>query len=190
MSLVSRNKTSGSNVQVTPTVVHENNGNGVFDSKPVTPDMVLHMPTITDKCEGNQEPDPETEEAGGCDPNTGRFVRYQFTPQFLKLKTVGATVEFMVGSRPVNKFRMIERHFFRDKLLKTFDFEFGFCIPNSKNTCEHIYEFPALPPELVSEMIANPFETRSDSFYFVDDRLVMHNKADYAYDGGLGYELF
>lgn len=38
---------------------------------------------------------------------------------------------------------------------------------------------------LVSEMIANPFETRSDSFYFVDDQLVMHNKADYAYNGGL-----
>ncbi len=25
------------------------------------------------------------------DPNAGRYVRYQFTPQFLKLKTVGAT---------------------------------------------------------------------------------------------------
>lgn len=25
------------------------------------------------------------------DPNSGRYVRYQFTPQFLKLKTVGAT---------------------------------------------------------------------------------------------------
>ncbi|KAL0267279.1 UNVERIFIED_CONTAM: hypothetical protein PYX00_009595 [Menopon gallinae] len=119
------------------------------------------------------------------DVNAGRFVRYQFTPHFLKLKTVGATVEFTVGSQPVNRFRMIERHFFRDKLLKAFDFEFGFCIPNSKNTCEHIYEFPTLEPELVQEMIAHPFETRSDSFYFVDDKLVMHNKADYAYDGGL-----
>lgn len=38
---------------------------------------------------------------------------------------------------------------------------------------------------LVNEMIANPFETRSDSFYFVDDCLVMHNKADYAYNGGV-----
>lgn len=38
---------------------------------------------------------------------------------------------------------------------------------------------------LGEEMIANPFETRSDSFYFVDDRLIMHNKADYAYNGGL-----
>ncbi|CAG9104041.1 unnamed protein product [Plutella xylostella] len=119
------------------------------------------------------------------DPNAGRFVRYQFTPQFLKLKTVGATVEFTVGARPVNHFRMIEKHYFRDTLLKTFDFEFGFCIPFSRNTCEHIYEFPTLPPDLVEEMIAAPFETCSDSFYFVDGALVMHNKADYAYDGGL-----
>lgn len=43
---------------------------------------------------------------------------------------------------------MIERHFFRDRLLKTFDFEFGYCIPHSKNTCEHVYEFPKLPDEL------------------------------------------
>lgn len=139
-------------------------------------------PPSTPDSEEKGEPELEAE----CpDPNAGRFVRYQFTPQFLKLKTVGATVEFTVGSKPVSKFRMIERHFFRDKLLKTFDFEFGFCIPNSKNTCEHIYEFPSLSQDLCDEMIANPFETRSDSFYFVDDKLIMHNKADYAYNGGL-----
>lgn len=90
-----------------------------------------------------------------------------------------------MGSKPVNKFRMIERHYFRNKLLKTFDFEFGFCIPHSKNTCEHIYKFPNLDPESIKEMIQNPFETKSDSFYFVEDRLIMHNKAEYAYNGGV-----
>jgi len=131
----------------------------------------------------------ESESVEDVDPNVGRFVRYQFTPQFLRLKHVGATVEFTVGEKPVNKFRMIERHFFRDRLLKSFDFEFGFCIPTSKNSCEHIYEFPQLPEDLIQEMIANPFETHSDSFYFVDDKLIMHNKADYAYDGGVASEL-
>lgn len=57
-------------------------------------------------------------------------------------------VEFTVGTNPVKNFRMIERHFFRERLLKTFDFEFGYCIPHSKNTCEHVYEFPKLPDEL------------------------------------------
>ncbi|XP_063709600.1 protein unc-119 homolog [Culicoides brevitarsis] len=113
----------------------------------------------------------------------GRYIRYQFTPQFLKLKTVGATIEFSVGKQPVPNFRMIEKYFFKNHLLKTFDFEFGFCCPFSKNTCEHIYEFPALPPYLVQEMIDCPYETRSDSFYFVDNKLIMHNKADYAYNG-------
>nr|ACO13195.1 unc-119 homolog [Esox lucius] len=130
--------------------------------------------------------DPEYEEDGNGEGDTsaGRFVRYQFTPAFLRLRTVGATVEFTVGDQPVNNFRMIERHYFQDKVLKNFDFDFGFCIPNSRNTCEHIYEFPQLPDDLIRLMVEHPYETRSDSFYFVDNKLIMHNKADYAYDGG------
>lgn len=57
-------------------------------------------------------------------------------------------VEFTVGEKPVSNFRMIERHYFRDRLLKNFDFDFGFCIPSSRNTCEHIYEFPQLSEDL------------------------------------------
>jgi hypothetical protein len=34
---------------------------------------------------------------------------------------------------------------------------------------------------VVSEMIAHPFETKSDSFYFVNGKLIMHNKASYKY---------
>ncbi len=33
----------------------------------------------------------EDEENGEVDTSAGRFVRYQFTPAFLKLRTVGAT---------------------------------------------------------------------------------------------------
>lgn len=32
-----------------------------------------------------------TDDTNNIEPNAGRYVRYQFTPQFLKLKTVGAT---------------------------------------------------------------------------------------------------
>nr|XP_027779128.1 protein unc-119 homolog B isoform X1 [Marmota flaviventris] len=131
----------------------------------------------------DQEEDEE-EEGGDVDITAGRFVRYQFTPAFLRLRTVGATVEFTVGDKPVSNFRMIERHYFRERLLKNFDFDFGFCIPSSRNTCEHIYEFPQLSEDVIRLMIENPYETRSDSFYFVDNKLIMHNKADYAYNGG------
>eukprot|EP00049_Salpingoeca_infusionum_P004528 m.80689 g.80689 ORF g.80689 m.80689 type:complete len:211 (-) comp12607_c1_seq1:162-794(-) len=118
------------------------------------------------------------------DDDSGRFVRYDFTPQFFELDTIGATVTFRVGSKPVKNFRMIERHYFRNKLLKSFDFEFGFCIPDSTNTCEHIYQFPKLSRADVQEMVDHPYETKSDSFYFVDNELVMHHKAEYAYHAG------
>ena len=91
-------------------------------------------------------------------------------------------MDFSVGPQAIKEFRMIERHFFRNKLLKSFDFDFGFCIPDSKNTVEHIYDFPQLDPETVRQMVASPFETKSDSFYFVDGKLIMHNKADYSYN--------
>jgi hypothetical protein len=35
---------------------------------------------------------------------------------------------------------------------------------------------------LVREMIERPNETKSDSFYFVDNQLIMHKKAAYAFD--------
>ena len=44
-----------------------------------------------------------------------------------------------------------------------------------------IYMMPELSPEEKEDIIKNPFETKSDSFYFVGDRLVMHNKALYSY---------
>ena len=34
------------------------------------------------------------------------------------------------------------------------------------------------------EVVASPYETKSDSFYFVDGKLVMHHKAEYAYNAG------
>jgi len=86
----------------------------------------------------------------------------------------------------VENFRMIERHYFRDRLIKSFDFTFGFVIPNSSNSWEAIYDMPALDEELLRQMVDAPYETRSDSFYFVGDKLIMHNKASYAYTSAGG----
>jgi len=110
-----------------------------------------------------------------------RCISYDFGCEFLDLQTVGTTLQFAVGPAEVPGFRMIERHYFRDILIKSFDFEFGFCIPNSVNTWEAIYDVPELDPELKQALIDNPWETQSDSFYFVGDELIMHNKAKYAY---------
>ena len=88
---------------------------------------------------------------------------------------------FTVGDIPVKNLLMIERHYYKDKLLKNFDFAFDFCIPNSTNEWETLYTIPKLEDSLKEEMIKSPWETKSDSFYFVDNKLVMHHKAIYNY---------
>ena len=110
-----------------------------------------------------------------------RTVRYYFGPNFFKLSQIGTALTFSVGDKPVKNFRMIERHYFKNQLIQNFEFQFPFCIPTTTNTWEAIYEIPKLSPELIKEMIACPWETRSDSFYFVGEDLIMHNKAEYSY---------
>ena len=112
---------------------------------------------------------------------SARMIRYHLGPDFLDLKNLGSSLTFSVGDKPVKDFLMIERHYFNDILIKSFEFKFDFCIPNSVNTWESIYTIPEIDPELKKKMIAEPWHTRSDSFYFVGNKLVMHNKAIYNY---------
>lgn len=58
------------------------------------------------------------------------------------------SLEFSVGDNEVHDFCMIERHYFHDRLIKSYDFDFGFCIPNTTNTWDATYGMPPLDPEL------------------------------------------
>ena len=71
-----------------------------------------------------------------------RLTKYHFGPDFLRLRTIGLKVEFTVGEREVPNLLMVERHYFREKCIKSYEFKFGFCIPGSKNTLEVIYDLP------------------------------------------------
>uniref|UniRef100_A0A672QZT1 Unc-119 lipid binding chaperone B homolog 2 n=1 Tax=Sinocyclocheilus grahami TaxID=75366 RepID=A0A672QZT1_SINGR len=44
--------------------------------------------------------------------DAGRFIQYHFIPAFLNLREIGATLEFTVGGKAVNKFRLIESNYF------------------------------------------------------------------------------
>ncbi len=129
-----------------------------------------------EKKKGNRR-DKKDEEA---DDKT-RTIRYHLGPDFLELKNLGSSLTFSVGDKPVKNFLMIERHYFKNLLIKSYEFKFEFCIPNSTNTWESIYTVPEIDPKVKADIIANPWETKSDSFYFVEDKLIMHNKAIYNY---------
>ena len=115
------------------------------------------------------------------DDPTIRVVKYHFGPDFFLLTTIGLQVQFSVGDVPIPNLQMIERHYFKNKVIKSYDFKFGFCMPNSQNSIEMIYDLPQLNDEEKQEMIENPWETKSDTFFFVDGKLVIHNRAEYNY---------
>ena len=110
-----------------------------------------------------------------------RKIRYRFSEDVLRLPFIQTSLVFGVGKAEVREFRMIERHYYKNQLVKSFDFEFGFCIPGSVNTWDAVYAVPPLKESLIDAMIDHPYETRSDSFYFVNGQLIMHNKAAYEY---------
>ena len=115
------------------------------------------------------------------DENSFRRIKYTFSEDVLRLPLIGTSLIFSVGDEPLPEFRMVERHYFRNKLVKSYDFTFGFCIPGSTNTWDSVYALPPLEDDMIQDMVQSPFETTSDSFYFVGDKLVMHNKASYRY---------
>lgn len=43
-----------------------------------------------------------------------RTVRYHFGHHFFDIKTIGTSLTFAVGKKPLKNFLMIERHYFRD----------------------------------------------------------------------------
>jgi len=110
-----------------------------------------------------------------------RQIKYDFSEDVLKLPTIQTSLVFSVGGQELEEFRMIERHYFRDQLIKSYDFTFGFVIPNSTNTWDAVYALPPMDDTLIQDMVDFPYESTSDSFYFVGDELVMHNKAKYKY---------
>jgi hypothetical protein len=110
-----------------------------------------------------------------------RRIDYNFEANVLALPRIATILRFTVGDKPVRNFRMIERHYFNDGLIKSFDFTFPFCIPKSTNEWESEYELPPMNSELVDDIVKKPFGVESDSFYFVDGKLIMHNKARYRY---------
>ena len=65
-----------------------------------------------------------------------RIILYRFPKEFFNLKTIGTTLTFYVGNEPIKNLLMIERHYFKNKIIQSYEFNFPFCIPNTTNTWE------------------------------------------------------
>ena len=73
-----------------------------------------------------------------------RYIRYGFDPSFLDCTSIGAALTMHNGPRELKDLQLVERHYFRNKLIKSFEFTFPYVIPSSTNTWEMIYDVPKI----------------------------------------------
>lgn len=90
-------------------------------------------------------------------------------------------MKFKVGDSSVSNLTIIENHFYKNHKIASFEFTFPFCSPNSKNTWEYTYELPEIKKEFVNDILENGEITKSDTFFFVENEMIMHNKVDYMF---------
>ena len=112
-----------------------------------------------------------------------RTLKHEFPRAFFQLRNLELNLEFtnVNGDQPLQNLTLIEKHYFRGQILSQFEFNFPFCVPKSTNQWQYVYELPVLSEEQQQAMIEAPFETQSDSFFFAEGRLIVHNKAAYKY---------
>ena len=66
---------------------------------------------------------------------------------------------------------MIERHFLRGQLIRTFDVILGYCIADSVNSHQVVYDLPKLEGRVLVDVTRHPVAI--DSFFFDGDQLVI-----------------
>ena len=109
---------------------------------------------------------------------------YHFPNDLLKNeKHLGTSLNLCVGNQLVKNLVLLERHYINGKLAANFIFKFPIFMPNSNNSIEFIYNIPKMSPEVEEKMKnGEDIEAKSDTFIFVEGKLVVHRRAKYVYE--------
>ncbi|MCQ2821623.1 MAG: PDE6D/unc-119 family protein [archaeon] len=109
-------------------------------------------------------------------------IEYKFPTRLLKAKTLGSTLNLVVGDQVVKNLYLAERHYIDGKLAANYNFTFPLFMPKSKNSVEFIYTLPKFGEEVINKMNKKePIFAKSDTFVFVEGKLVVHRRARYTY---------
>ena len=111
------------------------------------------------------------------------ILDYPFPNDILKgQKHLGTSLKLVVGDKLVKDLVLLERHYIGGKLAANFRFTFPAFIPKSENAVEFIYEIPKLSPEVEEKLEkGEDVFAESDTFIFVEGKLIIHRRAKYTY---------
>jgi hypothetical protein len=109
-------------------------------------------------------------------------LEYQFPHAVLKAKNIGSNLTMVVGEKFVKDLTLIERHYIDDLLVANYEFNFPLFMPNSENNIEFMYPVPKLSDASQKELAnGEDIFSKSDTFIFVDNKLIIHRRANYVY---------
>jgi hypothetical protein len=112
------------------------------------------------------------------------LLEYRFPNKILNCKTLGSNLTLVVGDSLVQKLTLIEKHFIEDKLAASYRTNYPLFMPNSENNIEFIYSVPELSEEIKKKIsLGETIKAKSDTFIFVDGKLIIHRRACYDYVG-------
>ena len=88
----------------------------------------------------------------------------------------------IVGDKLVKDVVLLERHYIEGKLAANFRFPFKIFPSKSKNEVEFIYVIPKLSDEVEEKLKkGEDVHGASDTFVFVEGKLIIHRRAKYTY---------
>ena len=109
-----------------------------------------------------------------------RSIRYRFNPDILRLPQINTVLEFRT-SQDLPNFQVIEKHYVGETNFATYRFGMdGPLKAGEKHVQEYVYE-NRISEALITEAVGHPWSHSVEALYFVDDEIVMHNKAAYLY---------
>lgn len=124
-----------------------------------------------------------TEDVFQLDYFADNLLQYEFPYKMLNSNRIGTNLSLVVGDKLVKNLNFIERHYIEGDLIKSFEFEFPLFMPKSTNNIEFIYNIPKLKESIINKIkqkeTINAF---SDTFIFVDKKLIIHRRATYKYN--------
>lgn len=106
---------------------------------------------------------------------------YNFPISFFDAKYISTYLKIKVGDLEVKNLVLVENHYFEDKKIASFKFTFPFAVPNSTNTWEYVYEIPQIEPEFIDLLKNQKAKNYSDTFFFVNGEIILHNKSVYRF---------
>ena len=111
------------------------------------------------------------------------ILDYRFPNKLIQNERhLGTSLNLCVGNQLVKDLVLLERHYIDGKLAASFNFKFPIFMPNSQNNIEFIYNIPKMTPEVLEKIQkGEDVNAKSDTFIFVEGKLVVHRRAKYVY---------